>query len=109
MFYLEVFINRFNQDNIARNFYTRTEIFNEKSKPKKDKSVYDLEGVSKSKVALVMASQYLHVFKNYLVALDMEEDIDFHISKYGDPWKSCYVFYSTKNMNNKQITAMNFV
>ena len=65
--------------------------------------ISDFDGVMNGKVALVFPSQYLHVLKNNLIVRGLEEDIDFHISKNGDTLKSCFVFYSQKNMNNKQI------
>ena len=71
--------------------------------------LYDFEGISNGKVALVFPSLHLHVLKNNLVKLGMEEDIDFHISKHGDPLKSCFIPYSSKNMNNNQIRKLNFV
>ena len=69
----------------------------------------DFDGIANGKVALVFPSQYLHVLKNNLVVRGLEEDIDFHISKNGDSLKSCFVFYSEKNMNNKQILKNNFM
>ena len=60
---------------------------------------FDLKGVSKGKVAIAFPSVYLHVFKRYLMKLDMSEDIDFHISEFGDSWKPCFIYYNTKNLN----------
>ena len=71
--------------------------------------VFDFDGIANGKVALVFPSQNLHVLKNNLIVRGLEEDIDFHISKNGDSLKSCFVFYSEKNMNNKQIQKYYFV
>ena len=99
----------FRKDKIGENFNNRVEIFDQKSMLKNSGKRYDFDGISKGKIALIFPSLYLHVLKNNLVALGMEEDIDFHISKYGDPWKSCFIFYSANNMNKNQVSRMNFV
>ena len=59
----------------------------------------DLKGVSDGNVAIVFPSQYLHVFKRYLMKRDMIEDMDFHISEFGDPWKPYFIWYNTRNLN----------
>ena len=97
------------QDSISRDFNTRKEIFNQKTLSQNLDKVFDFEGINKGKIALVFPSLYLHVLKNNLVRLGMKEDIDFHISKYGDTRKSCFIFYSAKNMNDQQILKLNFV
>ena len=94
---------------MSRDFNNRKEMFNETTLSLNLDKVFDFEGISKGKVALVFPSLYLHVLKNNLVELGMIEDIDFHISKYGDPWKSCFIAYSVKNMNEYQILKLNFV
>ena len=81
----------------------RLELFETSLLNKKIDIGLDFDGIANGKVALVLPSQYLHVLNNNLIIRGLEEDIDFHISKNGDSLKSCFVFYSEKNMNNKQI------
>ena len=94
---------------MAHNFNSRKKILELKTVSKNLDKAFDIDDISKGKVALVYLSVYLHVLKNRLVALGMEEDIDFHISEYGDPWKACFIWYSVKNMNDKQIFKLNSV
>ena len=70
---------------------------------------FDFDGIAKGKVALLLPSQYLNVLKYNLVERGLEEDIDFHISKFGASLKSCFVFHSQKNMNNYQILKLFFM
>ena len=87
----------------------RLELFDIRIANKNIDKTLDFDGIANGKVALVFPSQYLHVLKNNLIIRGLEEDIDFHISKNGDSLKSCFVFYSEKNMNNKQILKYYFV
>ena len=103
------FIDRVSNDSMAQNFNTRVKILDLKTVSKNLDKAFNIDGISKGKVALVYLSVYLNVLKNRLVAMGMEQDIDFHISEYGDPWKACFIWYSAKNMNDEQIFKLNSV
>ena len=105
--HVEILLPRYSQDPIAQNFNTRTKIFDETSLTKNMDTLYDYDGIKRGKVALVLPSQILNVLKNNLVGMD--EDVDYHISQYGDVSYSSFALYSVKNMNKYQVYKLNYV
>ena len=96
---LGLFITKNPNNSVAQDLYLRTDLFPFTILSDPLLKMFDYKGVSEGKVAIAFPSPYLHVFKRYLMKLDMNEDIDFHISEFGDTWRPFFLWYNTKKLN----------
>ena len=96
------FINKSVNNPVADDFRLRSDVFPFSIVADPLLRAFDLKGMSEGKVAIAFPSCFLHVFKRYLLNLDMIEDIDFHISEFGDPWKPCFIWYNNRKLNRFQ-------
>ena len=85
------FITKNPNNSVAQDLYLRTDLFPFTILSDPLLKMFDYKGVSEGKVAIAFPSPYLHVFKRYLMKLDMSEDIDFHISEFGDTMETFFL------------------
>ena len=97
-----LFINKNNVSQMAKDFRLRSDVLPFSIVADPLLRAFDLKGVSEGKVAIAFPFCFLHVFKRYLLKRNMSEDIDFHISEFGDSWKPRFIWYNEKNLNKFQ-------
>ena len=101
---LATFAKNNHDDPMALDFKSRIDLLSDEIIINKNKPLdqwFDFEGVREGRVAIVYPSHILHLLKKNLISMELKEDIDFHISEFGDPWRPFFSVYNKDKLDQK--------